>query len=78
MNAVTCLVPEGILKENKHIFTCIYTYRDDRVKATCFVWKNHVPGCNGPYLLGYFMSLPDSAPKDTERSCTDKLDPFSR
>lgn len=44
MNAVTCLVPEGILKKDKLIFTYIYMYRDDRVKATYFDWKNHVTG----------------------------------
>lgn len=53
MNAVTCLVPEGILKKNKHIFTYIHMYRDDRAKATYFDWKNHV--------IGLQWSLPTEA-----------------
>lgn len=52
MNAVTFLVPEGILKKNKHIYARIYVYRDDRVKVACFVWKNHVSGLPRCQLWG--------------------------
>lgn len=62
MNAVTFLVPEGIkkkkciftgiLKKMKHTHPLIYVYRIFRVKATCFVWKNHMSGLQWSQLWG--------------------------
>lgn len=83
MNAVTFCVPEGILKKNKqvfkgnlkknkHILPCIYVCRDDRLKAACFVWKNHVSGLQWSQPWGtsvHYLTEPHNV-FSAQTSCT--------
>lgn len=88
MNAVTFLVPEGILKKNKCIFTgilkttkhilpCIYVYRDDKSQSNLFCLEEPCQGYSGP-SKGVPQFMTSLSPHRHCLFCTNNLYPLSR